>query len=487
MPARSIRLADTVEEVAPRLASLREELDIPIEFSAEALAEAGRAAERPPSGGIDAEEVELVTIDPPSSLDLDQALHLSRDGDGYLVHYAIADPASFIEPGGPLDQAVHERGVTCYGPDGRIGLHPDVLAENAASLLPDQVRPACLWRIRLDADGEIVTTEVVRARVRSRAKLSYEQVQAALDGAADPAVPDWMSLLRDVGTLRQQREADRGGASLRIPEQEIVEVDGRYELQHRATLDVEEWNAQISLTTGIAAAALMRRKRVGVLRTLPAADPRDVRRLRHAAHGLGIDWPHEEPYGRLLRRLDASIPSHAAFLDEATTLFRGAGYLTFDGELPPSSPHGAIGAEYAHVTAPLRRLVDRYGLEICLAATSGDDVPAWVREGLADLPATMASTTQRAAGYERECVNLLESLLLRPRIGERFEGVIVDVAEPRNDKDGEDGGPMRGTVVVAEPAVRATVRGQDLPLGEATGVTLAESDPDTRTVAFTYP
>lgn len=484
MPSRSFALdATTVAQVGPRLARLREELEIPQTFPADALAEAESAAQRPPSGGIDATDVELVTIDPPDSLDLDQALHLQRDGDGYLIQYAIADPASFIAPGGPLDQAVHERGVTCYGPDGRIGLHPDAIAEGAASLLPDQVRPACLWRIGLDAEGGIVSTEVVRARVRSRAKLSYEQVQAALDGAPDDAVPGWLTLLRDVGTLRQQCEVARGGASLRIPQQEIVEVDGRYELQHRATLDVEDWNAQISLTTGIAAAALMRRKRVGVLRTLPTADPRDVARLRRAAHGLGIVWPREEPYGQLLRRLDASIPAHAAFLDEATTLFRGAGYLTFDGELPPSSPHGAIGAEYAHVTAPLRRLVDRYGLEICLAATSGEDVPAWVRDGLAELPATMARTTQRAAAYERECVNLLESLLLAHRVGERFTGVVVDVAEPGNGEEN----PTKGTVVVAEPAVRATVRGEDLPLGEATDVTLAEADPDTRTVAFSHP
>jgi len=488
MPSRSFTLDESgVEEVRPRLERLRADLEIPRTFPSDALAEAEEAAHRPPSDGIDATDVELVTIDPAGSRDLDQAVHLSRDGAGFLVQYAIADPASFIEPDGPLDRAVHERGVTCYGPDGRIGLHPDVLAEGAASLLADQVRPACLWRIRLDADGEIVTTEVVRAQVRSRAQLTYDQVQAALDGTPDDAVPAWLTLLREVGTLRQQREADRGGASLRIPEQEIVEIDGRYELRHRATLDVEDWNAQISLTTGIAAAALMRRSRVGVLRTLPTADPRDVARLRRAAHGLGIEWRHDEPYGQLLRRLDASIPTHAAFLDEATTLFRGAGYLTFDGELPPSSPHGAIGAEYAHVTAPLRRLVDRYGLEICLAATAGAHVPAWVRDGLKALPATMASTTQRAAGYERECVNLLESLLLRHRVGERFTGVVVDVAEPRNGAGGEDTNATKGTVVVAEPAVRATVRGENLPLGEATQVTLAESDPDTRRVAFTLP
>lgn len=485
MPVRSFVLDQaTVEAVAPALDALRTELEVPGDFPAEALAQAERAAASPPTHEVDATDVDFVTVDPPGAKDLDQAVHLQREGEGYLVQYAIADPASFVEPGGALDAELHERGMTFYGPDGRIGLHPDVIAEGAASLLPDEDRPACLWRIQLDAEGEIVHAEVVRALVRSRAQLTYEHVQQALEAESFGDVPEMLALLRDIGQLRQQREVERGGASLRIPEQEIAAVDDHYELRYRATLDVEEWNAQISLLTGIAAAGLMRRKRVGVFRTLPEADPRDVKRLRRAATGLGIDWGGDESYGALLRRLDASIPAHAAFLDEATTLFRGAGYLTFDGDLPKESPHGAIAAEYAHVTAPLRRLVDRYGLEICLAATADADVPGWVRDGLEALPKVMASTGQRASGYERECVNLLEAVVLASRVGETFDGVIVEVHEP---KDGEVDQPRRGTVVVAEPAVEAAVTGPDLPLGEATTVTLAEAEPTTRTVRFEYP
>ncbi|GAB2611375.1 RNB domain-containing ribonuclease [Pseudactinotalea suaedae] len=489
MPSRSFVLDRvTAADVEPALAALRTELEVPGEFSAEALAEAERAAAAPPRHDLDATDVELVTVDPPGSRDLDQALYLSRQGEGYLVQYAIADPASFITPGGALDTEVHERGLTFYGPDGRIGLHPAALAEGAASLLPEQARPACVWRIELDASGEIVEAGVRRAMVRSRAQLTYEQVQAALDGdeggegGDHAAVPAMLELLREIGTLRQEREIERGGASLRIPEQEVVRVGDHYELRYRATLDVEEWNAQISLLTGIAAAGLMRRKRMGVFRTLPEADPRDVKRLRHAARGLGVAWEQGEAYGAMLRRLDASVPAHAAFLDAATTLFRGAGYLTFDGDLPPASPHGAIASEYAHVTAPLRRLVDRYGQEICLAATAGTDVPDWVRAGLEQLPQQMASAGHRANGYERECVNLLEALVLASRVGESFDGVVVEVNEPKGDAT-----QQRGTVVVAEPAVQATVLGPALPLGEATAVTLTEADPTTRTVAFSHP
>ena len=107
-------------------------------------------------------------------------MHLERRNDGYRVRYAIADLAAFVEPGGALDRAVWERGVTYYSPDGAVPLHPPVLATGAASLLPDQVRPAIVWTLDLDADGALLETDVARARVRSRAKLDYAGVQARI-------------------------------------------------------------------------------------------------------------------------------------------------------------------------------------------------------------------------------------------------------------------------------------------------------------------
>jgi exoribonuclease R len=119
-------------------------------------------------------------------MDLDQALHLERDGSGYVVHYAIADVAAFVTPGTALDAETHVRGETSYFPDLRVPLHPPVLAEGAASLLPDQVRPAVVWTLDLDETGELRTTNVQRARVRSTRRLEYGEVQRAIDaGTAD--------------------------------------------------------------------------------------------------------------------------------------------------------------------------------------------------------------------------------------------------------------------------------------------------------------
>src|SRR6478736_6169988 len=127
---------------------------------------------------------------------------LERDGSGYVVHYAIADVAAFVQPGDPVDVAANERGETLYGADSKVPLHPTVLSEGAASLLPDQVRPALLWTIKVDNTGEGTDVEVERARVRSTAQLDYEGAQRAID---DGSAPESLALLAEVGPLRLQR------------------------------------------------------------------------------------------------------------------------------------------------------------------------------------------------------------------------------------------------------------------------------------------
>ena len=515
MPSRQLHLAQAgPAEVADALAALRAEVGLPAMFPAEAREEAERVAADGGHGGDaptrqDRRDVELVTIDPPGSMDLDQAVHVASSGRGYIVRYAIADVAAFVRPGGALDAEAHRRGTTVYGPDVRTPLHPTVLSEGAASLLPDEDRPAVLWTIGLDADGEITSSSVTRATVRSRARLTYGEAQAQLDAGV---ASDSLSLLADVGRLRQARERDRGGVSLEVPEQEIVPRPGGFSLELRRTLPVQGWNAQISLLTGIAAARLMRAGGVGILRTLPPADPRDVARLRRTARALGIDWPADESYGRLLRTLDSARPHHAAFLTEATTLFRGASYLAFGGSGLPAvdalpagdgTVHAAIAAEYAHVTAPLRRLVDRYGTEACLATSAGTAVPAWVLDGLAGLPRLMARAGQKAGSFERACLDTLEAALVVDQVGDVFDGVVVDVddrpAKPAKaseateagsstgaaDSSGAPGAPgRRGQVVVARPALRAPVTGTALPLGDPVRVRLVEASIEARRVAF---
>ncbi|MGM0386460.1 MAG: RNB domain-containing ribonuclease, partial [Actinomycetota bacterium] len=451
--------------------------------SAQPEADAEAPARRPVPGE-DRTGIPFVTIDPPGSMDLDQAVHLESRGAGIRVRYAIAAVGRIVQPGSALDAEVRARGVTVYGPGHSFPLHPRVLSADAASLLPDAVRGAYLWIIDLDDAGAPVRTSLELARVRSVARLTYDEVQGALDTGTDLPAPipaGFAALFERVGTLRQRIEVERGGVSLDIPEQ-IVERDdsGGYRLDFRGTVPAEGYNAQISLLTGMEAARLMREAGIGVFRTLPDAQDSDVKRLRRCARALELRWPNALEYPDFVRSLDSSQPTHAAFLDQATSLFRGAGYEVFDDGAPDSrTPHGAIASEYAHVTAPLRRLVDRFGLEICLAYSQGTEVPGHIRSALPDLPEVMAETTRRANAYERGAVDVMEALVLAPHLGREFDAVVVDVDDrPRK------GGGQRGTVMLERPAVEAFVHGEDLPLGEEVRVRLLEANPASRTVRF---
>jgi exoribonuclease R len=288
VPTRSFRLTTDSPEIEAAFTELRRQLKVSLEFPDEVLADAEQAARSPRLPEADETQLPFVTLDPLESLDLDQAFHIERSGDGYRVRYAIADVAAFVEPGGPMDVEAHERGQTLYAPDENARLYPPVLSEGAASLLPDQTRPALVWTIDVDGTGEGVDVHVRHALVRSRAKLDYVGAQQALDaGTAD----EQLRLLREVGILREQREIRRGGVSLAIPEQVINQDDGSYGLQFRAPLPVERWNAQVSLMTGMAAAELMLKGDVGLLRTVPVADEDRLERLRLTATALNVEWP----------------------------------------------------------------------------------------------------------------------------------------------------------------------------------------------------
>ncbi|KJY37059.1 RNB domain-containing ribonuclease [Streptomyces katrae] len=477
MPRRHMHMAGADgAALGAALRELRTRLGVPGAFPAKVLAEAEGAAAAPRMPAEDATDIPLFTIDPPASVDLDQAMHLvKRPAGGYRVHYAIADVAAFVTPGGALDAEARRRVTTLYFPDGRVPLHPPVLSEGAASLLPDQARPALLWRLDLDADGRVETTDVRRAVVRSRARLDYEGVQKAIDtGTAEPA----LALLKEVGALREALETARGGISLNVPEQEVVARDGSYGLVYRAPLPADGWNAQISLMTGMAAADLMLASGTGILRTLPAAPDGAVGRLRRAAQALRIDWPHHVPYAALVRSLDPRIPAHAAFLQECTALLRGAGYTVFTGgERPEHAVHAAVAAPYTHCTAPLRRLVDRYAGELCVAAAAGVAAPGWAREALTTLPHEMRDGTRLANSVERECVDLVEAAVLKDRVGETFEATVIDV---------EERDPQDGTVHLEDPAVVGRVKSPagPLPLGDRIRVRLTQADPGTAKILF---
>jgi exoribonuclease R len=165
-------------------------------------------------------------------------------------------------------------------------------------------------------------------------------------------------------------------------------------------------------------------------------------------------------------------------LTACTSVLRGAGYAAFNGTVPEQSMHSALGAQFTHAIGPLRRLVDRYTGAICVALCAGQPVPAWVLAALPGLPATMQACGHRAGQYESAVLNLAEAVVLAPRVGQVFPGAIVEV-------DHDD--PRKGTVIVREPAIEATVSTTtELPLGADVEVSLVEADPVRRATRFEW-
>ncbi|HET9900377.1 MAG TPA: RNB domain-containing ribonuclease [Actinomycetes bacterium] len=461
----------TVDGLAAGFSGVRAEFNLPTQFPAAALAEAEKAvANRRFDDRADATDLPLVTIDPPGSKDLDQALYVETRPDGFRLYYAIADLGTFVQPDGALDAEVRRRGQTIYLPDGNVPLHPPVLSEGAASLLPGQVRPSALWTIDLDADGEPTQISVRRALVRSIAQFDYDGVQATLDaGNPHPSI----AALPALGRLRREHAVRRGAVDLQLPEQEVAsDGNGGWMLTLRPRNDVDAWNAEMSLLTGMSAASLMIDAGIGVLRTLPEPDDGAVEWLRRSARSLGISWPKTASVAEVLAELEPRSPESLALYMDATRLLRGAGYTSFDGGLPELTTHAGVGAAYAHVTAPLRRLVDRFGAEICLAVSAGQAVPDWVRAVLPELPGLMDGSDSLASKVDKACLDQAESWVLADRVGQEFDAVVLRAEASAAE------------VFLAEPPVIAKCSGENLPEGGRIRVRLLDADTVKRKVSF---
>lgn len=484
MPYSHIGVGSSAAEksLAQALAALNVEFKLPGAFSPEVLAEVDQviAAHQLPAPDLTA--LPFITIDPPSSQDLDQAMYLERNDDGYVVHYAIADVPAFVPAGGPLDAETRRRGQTIYTPGQRIPLHPAPMSEGAASLFANDPRSAYVWEIHLAADGTQTAATVRRATVQSVAKLGYEEAQAMHDaGTAPAAFAGTLALLAEIGTKRIALERARGGASLNVPAQEVDFVDGHYVLEFRPGLPIEDWNAQISLLAGMAAAELMIEGKVGILRTMPAPDEEAIATYRLQTVALGQPWATDMAYGAYLRTLDTSDPKHLALMHAATTLFRGASYTPFNGTLPEQLTQAAVAAPYAHTTAPLRRLVDRFVLAICAALCANEEVPEWAIAALEELPEIMADSNQLANKVDRAAIDTIEAALLRHHLGGEFNAVVL--AGPKNNGRTNKSATARSSIQITSPAVSAYCDG-DLEPGTVVRVKLVEVDIAKRSLKF---
>ena len=453
-------LTDTGGALAAGLAEIRRQFKLPTEFPAEVVSAAEEAASRTPSAHRDRTSEPFVTLDPATSTDLDQAFHITADGDALVLHYAIADVAWFVDDGGVVDQEAWRRGTTQYLPDGRVPLYPPVLSEQGASLLPDGPRPAVVFEVAVDANGQATLRAAERAVVHSRAKLAYATVT---DHDLPPAFGEFYRRVADA-------EAARGAARVDPAEQQVVRTPTGFELSFAPRLPSEDHNAALSLATNLAVAAALFDAGTGLFRVMPAPDERSVKRLRHTARAFGLSWPADQSLADFERGLSPDrAPEQAMML----AIRRSGGHASYAAFEPGQRPwHAAVAATYAHATAPLRRLADRYVIRAAMSVMHGEPVEQVVTDAFGRLGEVMGDADALAAQLDRAVVDLAEAVTLEPHVGDQMDAVVTDIDE-------------RGArIQLSEYPVVARVAAHRVQPGDEIEVRLEAVDVATRSVTF---
>lgn len=454
-------LTDPSQALATGLSKIRTEFHVPDGFPPNVMALAQRAARRVPSQHANRTAMPFVTLDPATSTDLDQAFSIEASGSDLLLHYAIADVAWFVEDGDAVDVEAWARGETLYLPDGKAGLYPPVIAEGAASLLPSGPRPAVVFTVRIAGDGAVKLDGAERAIIQSRAKLAYDTVRAS----------DVPAGFAEISRRMAANEERRGASRVDPPEQEVEQLaDGTFQLAFRPLLQSEQDNAALSLAANMAIADAMLAHRTGLFRVMAPPDAAKVKKLRCAAQALGLSWPASTSLRDYQRTLDPGDRQQAALMLEIRRAGSGASYQPYEEGVVPW--HEAMAATYAHATAPLRRLADRYVVRCALAIANGQPVPQAVTEAFARLPTVMGRADARASQINHAAIDLAEAVMLKGRQGEMFKAVVTDVADQR----------MR--VQLSNMPVVANVKASGFRQGDGLTLRLVSADPDQRSIVF---
>jgi len=444
------------------LAAIRQQFQLPGDFSTEVEAAAEAAARQPLSAHVDRTATPFVTLDPTSSTDLDQAFAIEQSGSDLILHYAIADVGWFVPEGGPIDTEAWARGETIYMPDEKIRLYPGVLSEGAASLLPDGDRPAVVFAVRVTSDGATRLDGAERSIIRSRAKLGYATVKP------EELPAGFTELSRRIAAA----ELARGASRVDPPQQQVAQQpDGNFVLEFRPMSAMEQCNAALSLAANLAIGEMLYEHGTGVFRVMPEPPDWAIWRLRHSAKALGVEWPKKMSLEDRQRTLDPNDPKQAAFMLAIRRTGSNASYAQFQaGERPW---HTAMRATYVHATAPLRRLADRYVNAAALAVANGKAVSDFVTAAFARLPDVMNRADAKAGQVASAVLELAEAVVLACRVGEQFTGTVTDIDKKRGAR-----------IQLCDPAVITRVPGDGLAIGQAVTLRLDEADPVRRLTRF---
>ncbi|WP_405030779.1 ribonuclease R [Pleomorphomonas sp. JP5] len=430
--------------------------DIPYVFPDAVIREADAAKPATMSNREDWRALPLVTIDPPDAKDHDDAVHAVADEDpanagGYVVTVAIADVAAYVRPGSELDREALKRGNSVYFPDRVIPMLPERISNDLCSLKEGVDRPALAVRMVFDAEGRKKSHSFHRIMMRSAAKLSYLEAQAAIDGSPnDRTGPILDSALRPLWAaydlLAAARDA-RGPLELDIPERKVLlKPDGtvdRIVTPERLTAHrlIEEFMIQAN----VAAAETLEKRRTPLLyRVHDQPSLAKLESLREFLATLDMKLAkqgHIEPdlFNRILERVDGTPQAYLVH----EVVLRSQSQAEYS---PVNIGHFGLNLrKYAHFTSPIRRYADlvvHRGLVTALGV--GDDgLPDGAEDALPRVAEDISAAERRAMQAERETIDRLIAGWLADRVGAVFRGRIAGVTKAglfiRLDETGADG------------------------------------------------
>jgi ribonuclease R len=403
--------------------------DIPVAFPAEALIEAADAQAVPLGRREDLRSIPLVTIDGEDARDFDDAVFAEPDGDGFRLIVAIADVAWYVRSGSALDRAARLRGNSVYFPDRVVPMLPEALSNQWCSLLPGEDRGCLFVEMRIGKSGRKQSHRFGRGLMRSAARLTYEQVQEAVDTNADLIV-DPRPLYAAFRALLGAR-IDRGTLDLDLPERKVtLGANGEVlAVLPRPRLDSHRLIEEFMVLANVAAAEELERLSHPVVYRVhaPPSDEK-LASLRGFLNGLGISLPpgnqlHPRDLDRVLRK--AADTPEALLVNEV--MLRSQSQAAYS---PDNIGHfGLALTRYAHFTSPIRRYADLLvhralisGLRLGTGGLADGDAMRF-----ADTSLHITATERRAALAERDAIDRYLAAYMADKVGARFAARVSGV------------------------------------------------------------
>jgi ribonuclease R len=416
-------------------------------FSGLVEEEATSAAEAAEAGSLprrDLTELATFTVDPATARDFDDAVSAQREGKGWRVWVHIADVAAHVRPGSPLDMEALRRANSTYVPGTVEPMLPHVLSSGACSLSPGVERLAVSAEIELDATAVPTRTRFYRSRIRSDARLDYDQLDRVFDGSEEPpaAAAEPLAAARDVAAALGEH---RGATSLDVESAEpefVFDAEGNVVAAHRVPqTEAHRLIERLMILTNERVAEFLVDRRVpAVYRVHAQPDPPRIERLLEQLAALGVPTP---PLGQgLSPRSAGQMAADASRLARREATRRGHGRDAYTSLVLRSlkqaaysetnSGHAGLGSDaYTHFTSPIRRYPDLLVHRALLAALGeGEEAPTLSEAR--EVAAHSSAQERESAKIERDADDVCAAYLLERELGERgldaeFDGEVSGV------------------------------------------------------------